>query len=134
MLWEDFIAFAAELFRTTPEAIMTKNRARRATTIRFGVFMALRMRGWSHPRIVRKWGYLCHSSSYYGCLEAEARMQRDELYRLKVKTLAAYEPGLRADQIKIDEPIALPKQRKPREREMTMNEWGREVPAKMEIA
>lgn len=89
MFKSELIAAAAEIFDLTPSEILGRGRTREVTRGRFGLYKALRLRGWSYLRIG---AYLDrdHATIIYGVRQAEEMMRRHPSYAEKVQLLADY--------------------------------------------
>lgn len=91
MLKEDFIKECATLFSIHPRDLMGNYRFAFVVRARQALYLALRKRGWSYPRIGR---FLDrdHSTVIYGAKQALYRMDRDPAYAAKVDRLTDLEP------------------------------------------
>lgn len=87
MLKSDFIAAAADMFRVSPEALISYEKPKALMPARFALYKALRLRGWSYPQIGQTLNR-DHSSVIYGVRRADWLMDRDPGYAKKVRLLA----------------------------------------------
>lgn len=91
MLKEDLILACAELFNIHPRDLTGDYRYQFIVRARYALFLALRRRGWSYPRI----GKLLkrdHSSVIHGVKRALYYSERDPEYAAKVETLTRLMP------------------------------------------
>lgn len=101
----EFIQKAAALFYVHPRDLVGKARFKWLIPARFAAYKALRMRGWSYPRIAKLVGDRDHSSVMHGCDRAEYMMERDPEYAAKINELATFKL----------EALVLPEKEEPRE-------------------
>lgn len=86
MLKEDLVSACAELFDVHPRDLTGNYRYAFITRARYALFLALRQRGWSYPRIGRLFKR-DHSTVIYGISRALYYCERDPDYADKVRVL-----------------------------------------------
>lgn len=95
MLTSDYVKAAAEMFHVHPRDLIGPYKFHFLLLPRFALSKALRLRGWTLPRIGRLVNR-DHTTVMYQIKQAEMHMERDAGYAAKVKALAElkieYEP------------------------------------------
>jgi len=89
----EIIRLCATLFAVPVEDIMSPKRNQRIVEARFAFYAALRMRGWSYPRIGKFLGR-DHATVMYGVQRAEYIMERHPLYKEKVEKISMWQPEI----------------------------------------
>ena len=91
MLKEDLLKAAGKMFDVHPRDITGPSRFEFLLPVRFALYKALSLRGWTQARI----GTFMNrdrSSVRYGIARAEHMMERDENFAVKVSMLAVMKP------------------------------------------
>lgn len=89
----EIITLCAKMFGVTPKDLMGMGRANEVIQARFALCAALRMRGWSYPRIgafMRR----DHTTIMHAVKRAEYIMERSREYEEKVETLSMWQPEI----------------------------------------
>lgn len=89
----EIIKLCATLFKVPVEDLMSPKRDQRIVEARFALYAALRMRGWTYPRIGRFLGR-DHATVMYGVQRAEYIMERHPLYEEKVEKMSMWQPEI----------------------------------------
>ena len=87
MLTSDYVKAAAEMFCVHPRDLTGPYKFQFLLLPRFALSKALRMRGWTLPRIARLVNR-DHTTVMYQIKQAELHMSRDAGYAAKVNALA----------------------------------------------
>lgn len=87
----EIINLCARIFNQPTNAITGMARADGAREARFALYAALRLRGWSNPRIGKFVGRH-HATIIHGVRKAEVLMAADPAYAEKVVKIAAWHP------------------------------------------
>lgn len=89
MIKRDLLLAAAEMFDVHPRDITGPSRFGFLLPVRFALYKALSLRGWSKTDIGRFVGGRDHSTVCHGVKRAEYLMERDPDFARAVQTLAA---------------------------------------------
>lgn len=86
MLTSDLINTAADMFNVHPRDLVGPYRFKFLMLPRFALYKALRLRGWTYPRIGRALSR-DHSTIIYGAERADYYAERDAEYADKIRQL-----------------------------------------------
>lgn len=89
MIKKDLLHAAAEMFDVHPRDIVGPSRFGFLLPVRFALYKALNLRGWSKTDIGRFVGGRDHSTVCHGVRRAEYLMEKDPDFAKAVHTLAA---------------------------------------------
>lgn len=90
-LLSDIIDFAAHTFYLPPEILTdTRKRGNGIVRARYGVALALRLRGWSYSKIGTALGYRDHTTIHPGVRKAMDIYQEDGNFARRVERIAAF--------------------------------------------
>lgn len=87
----DITNLCAELFDVPVEDLISAKRQRRISEARFALYAALRLRGWSYPRIGNFVGRH-HTSILHGIRKADYLMDRYPVYAERVEKMSVWQP------------------------------------------
>jgi chromosomal replication initiation ATPase DnaA len=89
----EIVKLCATLFGVPVKDLVSPKRSKHIVEARFALYAALRMRGWSYPRIGRFLGR-DHATVMYGVQRAEYIMERHRSYEEKVEKLSTWQPEI----------------------------------------